>query len=532
MTNDINFYLKMHVYQKNMDKVRQHLSRLPENSLVTSLLKDWIRAEELLQKGNLREAKKLCTEVINTIESGTKVTNSELITLQASCKMTLGKIARSIGDYKVAGKFYDEAKRLLDSVPVSIDHVQLEFLRGNWSLYLKRFEMARKHHEQSVALARQLKLPPFFEARSIQVLGSLYYYEGEFEKAKEQFTTSLNLLESATDSGSLMLKADIHVNLGTLHYQQDQFTLAKHHFREAIEIYHSFHDVSSESVAIHKVARLNLDMGRPVEALDAIDQFLQSYFSDPETEMFTAVSPELLILRAECLIQSSQNTKAIDFIEEMLEKGSLTTEQELRARDLLVRTLYFLGQHQKAKDQAELLLQTTKSSLDAAVAQSHLALLKIHLSDRDDAIKHVSAAINNLLKERASEFAVDLCLASAIAFLQRGSPRDAVEQVKKEIELRKKYMNANPFQLLALYQDLMVLTRFAGMQDEHEKVIREYLKTRRKILKKDPELEEELPLITSRITKLKQLPQELKEQLLQVESNVIRELRARETKEK
>ena len=145
--------LELKLYQGHSLEVKQNLHDKQIDNTYDALYLDWIKAEIAISHNNLREAKRLCIHILDQI-MGQEWEKKFFV----KCKMTLGKIARAIGDLTSAQAFYQEALTKLSHSSPTIELAHIHYLLGNLNLFQKKFKVARKHYNDNLSVCLLLSI--------------------------------------------------------------------------------------------------------------------------------------------------------------------------------------------------------------------------------------------------------------------------------------------------------------------------------------------------------------------------------------
>ncbi|MHA2297228.1 MAG: tetratricopeptide repeat protein [Candidatus Hodarchaeales archaeon] len=473
-----------------------------------AILAQWLQSEVAYQKKELRKAKRGCLSVLNQIDD--KSSNTHIV--HAKCNMTLGKVARAIGDLESASDFYFKSLELLKGIDQSSELAFTHYLLANVFLMLKNFKQAEKHYNMHLTLCNDLNLDPWYVSRAHYGLGNYYYYQGLFDSALKEFQAGVELFQEEDDD---RLKADIHANLGTISLHRSVLKSARDHFSTAIRIYEILNDSSAEIMATQKLVQTFMDMNEKKKAIDLMENLYHRFKDDK------ALPVDFLIFRALSLIEDGQIEIAKIQLESLLDEISLSTDHQSQVLNHLFKMNYFEKEYVQALNYAERLqslYESPESDYNHAVAKSNVGLTLIQLDRSQEGLEMIESSIRTFKKLKDHVTTTDLLYSSVIALLNSQQYTRALESVKIELKYRKKHLDLDMPQKLQLFMDMMVLSKLAKEDVTFENDLQLYNKTRSKLTKKLGTSEKMLQ--KSRLTQEMTLEATLREKILNIEEEI------------
>ncbi|MFW9993272.1 MAG: tetratricopeptide repeat protein [Candidatus Odinarchaeota archaeon] len=468
----------------------------------------WLKSELAYQKKDFKEAKQGCLSVLEQINEN----HPDLHLFQAKCKITLGKIARAIGDLNAAQTFYTEALDLLRAGDPSSELALVNYLLGNLFLVLKNFKKAEKHYREYLALSTSLKLDPWYVARAHYGLGNFYYYQGLFDDAKQEFQQGLSFFqEEETD----LLLADLCINLGSIYYQRSSLDSASKRINQAIRIYNALNDHLAEIVAIQKLVQVFIEM---VEKSKALELMNDTYYRFKNKSI---LSVDFILFRALILLEDGQVDEAREQLESLLKITNLSLEQESQILDHLIKLYYFEEKYVEALELAKKLQGLYKGFEDVydyAVAASHAGLALIQLDRSQEGIKEIEHSIKVFTKIKDHNAIAHLLYSAVIAFLSRSQYIEALNLIKRELNHRKKHVDLDATQELQLLIDIVVLSKISEDTGTFDDFFQQYKKKRSQLIKKIG-IADALPKI-GRLSRESTLRNELRAQMHEIEEEI------------
>jgi tetratricopeptide (TPR) repeat protein len=267
--------------------------------------------------------------------------------LEASVQSSFGDFYQSRGDFKLALKYIDEARKLYREAS---DYKSLERLSGQMGIvykYMGQFELASKSFQESLEAARRAgdkkketttlgnlaivskNMGLYDEALSyieqalqtareirdrhsestlLDTLGNIERALGRYEKAIEHLTMSINLSE---ETGERPLVAKHYSNLASVYSELGEYEKAIELEEHSIEISKEVGGLKSEALSMIKLGTLYDIEGDHDKAGELLERAIEIF---EETDARTLYIDALLDM-AEHYIPTGDLKKASDFIE-------------------------------------------------------------------------------------------------------------------------------------------------------------------------------------------------------------------------
>ena len=194
---------------------------------------------------------------------------------QAYALNELGRKYRNTSQYSKAIKFHERA------LDVAIDADNLEFRvssLNNLGVVYRRTSLIRTamdYNQQALELAETVKNPSISLKRSINIshncIGNLYQELGQYDKAIEQFKTSLRL---ETELNNQLGQAINYQNIGECKEELGQLSGALQDYRTSLALNEMINNDMGRVICNTSIAQILIKQAKPAEALKLLEPTL------------------------------------------------------------------------------------------------------------------------------------------------------------------------------------------------------------------------------------------------------------------
>jgi len=132
-------------------------------------------------------------------------------------------------------------------------------------------EKGLSYGEEALKLARKLKLR-MREAGSLTNIGSIYYAQGQYDRALKYYQQSLKLFEQI---GDFSVQAKNLINIGTIYYDQGQYDRALKYYQRSLKLFEQLGDFSGQTNSLNNIGNIYADQGQYDQALKYYQQSLK-----------------------------------------------------------------------------------------------------------------------------------------------------------------------------------------------------------------------------------------------------------------
>jgi len=189
------------------------------------------RAHLLIKRGDVRELQADYDNALKDYEMA--LDHYTEIKKKAEVKSKIGSIYYNKSEYETAISHYRQAVELLRKGVASpllseilIDYAQL------LSVGKSDHEAAEKTVEQAFQIIDKKKEPSIY-AHGLNILGSLYYRTGDYDKSLEYRQKALSLWKALNDKRGI---ANGYTNVGAVYYRKGQLDKALEFYQQSLEI--------------------------------------------------------------------------------------------------------------------------------------------------------------------------------------------------------------------------------------------------------------------------------------------------------
>jgi len=139
------------------------------------------------------------------------------------------------GKYDLAIENFEKARSLYKNLEQWSDYIDCHINISNMHRKAGRFELAKSTVISSINLCKKYEIGAHeVSARAYNSLGTIYYMEGDFKKAREYYQTSfhLNIQLFGKEHKSISVGYN---NFGVVHYALEEYEQALSYFKKSVE---------------------------------------------------------------------------------------------------------------------------------------------------------------------------------------------------------------------------------------------------------------------------------------------------------
>ena len=247
-----------------------------------------------------------------------ETSTSELIDLHSEISLIRAYLARSQSDLKSAGQLTKDVLKELDTTKmplksvtyygIGLDSFAVGDLESAETALIEAIEHGKREKKYTTVLS------------SSGLLGWIYFYQGNLEKALETGITNQQWIDSYHDSSQpRIISCWQNSALALIYTEKAEFTIAQSYINPLLRHLELGTEPGQHIIIQYTQAMLYFAQGRFVDAIDCLDDARHIYQHKQDSIVFTP--PSIISLKARCLLAMGMIDKAEYVINELNEKS-------------------------------------------------------------------------------------------------------------------------------------------------------------------------------------------------------------------
>lgn len=270
-----------------------------------------------------------------------ETSTSELIDLHSEISLIRAYLARSQSDLKSAGKLTKDVLKELDTTKmplksvtyygIGLDSFAVGDLESAETALLEAIDHGKREKKYTTVLS------------SSGLLGWIYFYQGNLEKALETGIANQQWIDSYHDSSQpRIISCWQNASLALIYTEKAEFTIAQSYINPLLRHLELGTEPGQHIIIQYTQAMLYFAQGRFVDAIECLDDAWHVYQHKKDSIVFTP--PSIISLKSRCLLSMGMIDKAEYVINELNEKT--INEVPLNYEDInLTKARIFIAQN-------------------------------------------------------------------------------------------------------------------------------------------------------------------------------------------